>query len=89
MTSCLWGKQEHFLQVRIFHLVPYLLNFNQNQYSTIKGESGTQIAFRPRCSWEPGQKNNHDGVRHTGTNAAKCISPHANCPSVALALFAG
>ena len=33
------------------------------------------------------QKNNHDGVRHTGTNVAKCLSPHANRPLVLQDLF--
>lgn len=32
-----------------------------------------------RGSWSR-QKNNHDCVRHTGTNVAKCLSLHANCP---------
>ena len=27
-----------------------------------------------------GERNNHDGVRHTGRNAAKCLSAHTNRP---------
>ena len=57
-----------------------------------KNEGGSGLGGKKGAWYSPflsRQKNNHDGVRHPGTNAVNCLSPHANRPSVALALFAG
>ena len=76
--------------IRLYGFLPVWFEWKGNSRLERIGEvemGGASSGAEKKGAWYDvprpflsGERNNHDGVRHTGRNAAKCLSAHTNRP---------